>query len=290
MKNTICIILFLAITAITSTARTSMPASFSCRQTWSYSYMELARHAAETFNTAPRSRHIMPVPPSREGNSQNSLASSNRMLKVAVSLCMLLLVTVLALLVFACRQNRKLAAAHASLKQANDSLVTANANLKTAYASLNESNRMKEVYIGRFLRLCSIYADKTETMRKKAARMVKNREMNKLGTLLQDSNEYIGELYEYFDSAFLKLFPNFVEEFNALLRPEERIVLHDSARLTTEIRIFALIRLGIENSSKIAEFLHYSVNTIYNYRAKVKNGALCDRDEFENKVKMIGMK
>jgi hypothetical protein len=81
-----------------------------------------------------------------------------------------------------------------------------------------------------------------------------------------------------------------VEEFNALLKPEERIVLEDDCRLSTTLRIFALIRLGIEDSSKIAEFLHYSVNTIYNYRAKIKNSAICDREEFEQRVKQIGMK
>ena len=58
-------------------------------------------------------------------------------------------------------------------------------------------------------------------------------------------------------------------------------------RLTTDIRIFALIRLGIEDSSKIAEFLHYSVNTIYNYRARIKNGALHNREQFEEKVKSL---
>ena len=108
--------------------------------------------------------------------------------------------------------------------------------------------------------------------------------------MMQTDHEYIGELYDYFDAAFLKLFPDFVEEFNALLKPEERIVLEDDCKLSTTIRIFALIRLGIEDSSKIAEFLHYSVNTIYNYRAKVKNGAICERDEFETKVKQIGMR
>ena len=97
------------------------------------------------------------------------------------------------------------------------------------------------------------------------------------------------ELYEMFDSTFLHLFPNFVNDFNALLRPENRITLPEPDTLNTDIRIFALIRLGIEDSSRIAEFLHYSVNTIYNYRAKIKNGALGDRDDFETKVKSIGM-
>ena len=99
----------------------------------------------------------------------------------------------------------------------------------------------------------------------------------------------MSELYEMFDSTFLHLFPNFVNDFNALLRPECRITFSDPGKLNTDIRIFALIRLGIEDSSRIAEFLHYSVNTIYNYRAKVKNGAIGDREAFEAQVKAIGM-
>ena len=80
-----------------------------------------------------------------------------------------------------------------------------------------------------------------------------------------------------------------MNDFNALLKPECRIELPEEGVLNTDIRIFALIRLGIEDSSRIAEFLHYSVNTIYNYRAKIKNGALGDRETFEATVKSIGM-
>ena len=87
----------------------------------------------------------------------------------------------------------------------------------------------------------------------------------------------------------MHLFPNFVNDFNALLQPEMRVTPKEDNRLTTEIRIFALIRLGIEDSSKIAEFLHYSVNTIYNYRARIKNGALDNRENFERRIKALGM-
>ena len=83
------------------------------------------------------------------------------------------------------------------------------------------------------------------------------------------------------------LFPNFIDGFNALLQPEMRIHPKEENRLTTDIRIFALIRLGFEDSSKIAEFLHYSVNTIYNYRARIKNGALGNREQFEKQVKTL---
>jgi hypothetical protein len=95
------------------------------------------------------------------------------------------------------------------------------------------------------------------------------------------------ELYLNFDSAFLHIFPDFVSQFNALLQDDASIVLKRDELLNTELRIFALIRLGIEDSSQIAEFLRYSVNTIYNYRSKVKNRSSVSRDDFEDLVKAI---
>lgn len=270
----------------------------------SYNYIKFAWQAATTFNTPIRSRQIMPVLTTIEESYQKQVTSTNRRLKIMIGWSVVLLVLVMGLLFYVNKQRQRIAMAHRKQKQTNRELQTANENLSKAIENLNkaneslnamnedlnESNKMKEMYIGRFLRLCAIYVDKIETMRKRVTKLVKSRELTKLLTMMQADHEYIGELYDYFDSAFLKLFPNFVEEFNALLKPEERIVLEDDNKLTTTIRIFALIRLGIEDSSKIAEFLHYSVNTIYNYRAKVKNGALCDRDVFEEKVKLIGMK
>ena len=270
----------------------------------SYDYIKFAWQSASIFGTPIRSRQIMPVLTTIEENFQKQLATTNRNLKIAICWIVLLVLLVLGLLFYVNKQRQRIAAALHKQKLTNRELQNANERLERAVqqlnaaneslnqvnGDLNESNKMKEVYIGRFLRLCAVYVDKIETMRKRVIKLVKARELTKLLTMMQTDHEYVGELYDHFDSAFLKLFPNFVEEFNALLKPEERIVLEDDRKLSTTIRIFALIRLGIEDSSKIAEFLHYSVNTIYNYRAKVKNGALCDREEFENKVKMIGMK
>ncbi len=100
-----------------------------------------------------------------------------------------------------------------------------------------------------------------------------------------------GELkafYRNFDTTFLKLFPTFVDDFNKLLKPDERIVLNKDGLLNTELRIFALIRLGITDSVKIAQFLRYSVTTIYNYRVKTRNKALGNRKELEERVMEIG--
>ena len=146
--------------------------------------------------------------------------------------------------------------------------------------------------MGHFMRLCSMYIDKIDTFRKRVNKMVKNHEYDDLYQLTRSQefrDKELEDLYVSFDSAFLHLFPNFINDFNALLRPEEHIVVEEKDRLNTSIRIFALIRLGIDDSSKIAEFLHYSVNTIYNYRARIKNGALGDREQFEQRVREIGM-
>ena len=93
--------------------------------------------------------------------------------------------------------------------------------------------------------------------------------------------------YRNFDQTFVTLYPMFVKDFNALLRPECQIIPKQGELLTTELRIFALIRLGIDSSSKIAQLLSYSPNTIYNYRAQIRNHAI-DRDRFEEQVHHIG--
>ncbi len=277
----------------------------------SHEYIKFAWQSATVFNTPIRSRQIMPVLTQIEDRYQKELASSNKRLKIMVAWSVLLIIVVVLLLYYVNKQRKRIAVAHHKQKDTNHALQLANKNLNSVIEQLNlanssineandrlnemnhflnDSNKMKEVYIGRFLRLCAIYVDKIETMRKRVVKLVKAREFTKLLGQMQTGEAYMGELYKYFDSTFLNLFPSFVEEFNALLKPEERIILEDDNSLSTTLRIFALIRLGIEDSSKIAEFLHYSVNTIYNYRAKIKNSAICDREEFEQRVKLIGMR
>ena len=163
--------------------------------------------------------------------------------------------------------------------------------LKTSNDKLNESNGVKEEYIGQFLGACSHYIDKLDKLRLHVNKMVKNREYQELYSMTRSSElkeHELGELYANFDKVFLHLFPDFVEDLNSLLKPEAQIHLTDAAKLPAMVRVFALIRLGIDDSTKIAEFLHYAVNTIYNYRAKLRNGAIGERNEFEKNVKELG--
>ena len=163
-------------------------------------------------------------------------------------------------------------------------LSAARSSLEYANGQLRLSNRIKEEYIGRFLNLCSTYIDRLNTCRRSAVRSGGRQD---IWAADHTREEELKELYANFDEAFLKIFPDFIEQFNDLLTPEERIVPKSGELLNTELRIFALIRLGIDDSATIAKFLDYSVNTIYNYRAKVKNKARCPREDFEAYVKAI---
>ena len=264
-----------------------------------YSYIRFAWQCASKFNTVKRNNQISPVLTAISDNYETSLKRANRLLLVLAVVASLLAALFLGILFYSNSQRKKLARARNELSESNIQLAQLNSQLSELNSQLHEtnlklgeSNRVKDEYVGRFIHLCSFYIDRLDEMRKRVNKMVKSRDLDALyqftgNSGLRDQN--LAELYEMFDSTFLHLFPNFVDDFNALLRPECRITLPNPGQLNTDIRIFALIRLGIEDSSRIAEFLHYSVNTIYNYRAKIKNGALANRDTFEATVKSIGM-
>ena len=272
----------------------------------SYDYIGFAWDSARRFGTRMRNWQMSPILQTIDKNYQDETERSNMMLRVMIGIVSVMAVMLLGLLFYMKRQHGRLAAAHRELSRKSEQLSQLNGSLREANARLDEANRqmqktvamlheqtkVKEEYIGRFMRLCSLYIDKNDAFRKQVNKMLKNREYEQLYRLTKSEelkNKELDEFSAQFDTAFLNLFPNFVEDFNALLRPEERITVTDKGRLNTGLRIFALIRLGIDDSSKIAEFLHYSVNTIYNYRARIKNGAADGRGSFESRVKKIGM-
>ena len=169
------------------------------------------------------------------------------------------------------------------LSELNESKTTLNNELR-------ESNAVKEEYIGVFLSICSNNIDRFKEYRNQIRKRLTSGSAKELLSDINSPREIdqrVEEFYNTFDEVFLRLYPNFVEEFNSLLQPEARIEPRNGA-LNTELRIFALIRLGITDSSKIAALRRYSVNTIYNYRAKVKGNACVSRAEFEECVKKIG--
>lgn len=155
--------------------------------------------------------------------------------------------------------------------------------------NLRQANRVKEVYISQFLNLCSIYMDKLNQFCKVANRKIAAGKVDDLYRLTKSGKfveEQSHEFYSVFDNAFIHLYPNFVSQVNALLRPDAQIELKDGEQLNTDLRILAFMRLGIEESSRIAQVLNYSLNTIYAYRNRTKARAI-NRDTFEDDVMKI---
>lgn len=264
----------------------------------SYKYINFSWNANKRFSTRIRSWQISPVLGTIDHNYQAELKKANHSLIFAI-ICVSLLVIALALLTFYVNKQKsylskarnELKKTNTQLEELNNKLSSTNGMLKASNDKLNESNGVKEEYIGQFLGACSHYIDKLDKLRINVNKMVKNKQYDELYSMTKSSEvkeQELEELYANFDKVFLNLFPNFVEDLNGLLKEEYQIHQSSPDKLSAIVRVFALIRLGIDDSTKIAEFLHYAVNTIYNYRAKLRNGAIIDRNEFEKKVRELG--
>lgn len=162
--------------------------------------------------------------------------------------------------------------------------------IRVAQRKLAATSKVQDNYIGNFLGLCSSYADKLEAMSKLVSRKIVAGQTDELLKLVKSgkfAEEQNDDFYKIFDNAFLDLYPDFIDEVNKLLRSDEQIVVKKGQGLPTELRIYAFVRLGVEESTKISQILHYSVSTIYTYRNKMRNKAI-DRDNFEANVMNIG--
>ena len=166
-------------------------------------------------------------------------------------------------------------------------LSLANKQMSAVNKELEQTGKIKEVYIARYLDRCVNYLDKLETYRRSLAKLAMSSRIDDLFKAIK-SEQFIrderNEFYNEFDKSFLKLFPHFITSFNNLLVEEARVYPKSDELLTTELRIFALIRLGVVDSNKIAHFLGYSLATIYNYRSRMRNKAAGDKDRFEQDV------
>ncbi len=176
------------------------------------------------------------------------------------------------------------------LSQTRRELASAYEALKQANTDLQFIDKVKEEYIVRYLNRCRNYIDTLENYRRDLLRMAKAHQTEQLYKVLNSGNMVNDEktrFYADFDSAFLTIYPNFIEKINALLLPEAQMQPKKGEMLSTELRIFALIRLGVNDSAQIAHFLNYSLTTIYNYRSKYRGKAVCGKDHFEEKIMEI---
>jgi hypothetical protein len=202
----------------------------------------------------------------------------------------ILVVVLIVSVIFFYKQNKALSRMRRELSRTNKQLGELNDKLFSANNSLQESNLVKEEYIAHFFDVCSAYVDKLEMYRRLITRHAKHERIDEMLKVLDFNvieNE-LNELYHKFDTIFLNLYPTFVEDFNALRPESDRLILKHGELMNTELRIFALIRLGVNDSVKIAAFLRYSLSAIYNYRVKARKCSNLDKKLFEELLMKMG--
>lgn len=263
-----------------------------------YKFMTVAVDDAVKCNARQRIIELNNTYPMINGIYVETVRNQKKALERNMGLTAFLAMLLGVLLFYMRKQMRKIARARKEIELAYNKqnrltkeLKDSNEELKIANNAVAEISRLKEVYIGRYMDQCLAYIEKLDSYRKTLNKLFTSGKMEDLKRSLKSSSAVDHELkafYEQFDTTFLELFPTFVEEFNALLQPGEAIIPKKEGTLNAELRIYALIRLGITDTDKIAKFLRYSVTTIYNYRTRVRNKARGDRNLLEVEILKIG--
>lgn len=256
-----------------------------------YNYIKYSMEDAIYGNARYRTLEISRMLPLINDTYDIKMKEEKQKLQSFLVIASLLSIVLIFSVFYIFRQLKALVRARKSLKEINEDLKRINDELNQVNRDLSESNVVKEEYIGYVFNMCSAYIDKLDDFRKKVNRKLKANQTKELVTLTGSSSlvtDELKELYRNFDLVFLNLYPDFVEGFNSLLRDDEHIYPKEGELLSPELRIYALVRLGINDSVKIAGFLHYSPQTVYNYRLKVRNKAKFAKDNFPEAVRQIG--
>ena len=261
-------------------------------------YMRVMMEDVQAFNSRLRPWQDAMIWPEIEKGYHAYTERMNMAQMRYIYLLVALVVLVILLLLYLSVQNRKLKEARRKMSLANDQLNVSVEDLQQVAkrltelnAQIAEANGVKEEYIGVFMQICSEYIDKMVAERRHIVKALRDGKADQVRKELESSRleaEELKHLYNLFDSTFLRLYPTFVEELNAMLAEESRITLKQGEFLNTQLRIFALIRLGINDTPRIATLLHCSLSTIYNYRSRIKYNAQLSREEFERRILTIG--
>jgi hypothetical protein len=245
-------------------------------------YVERAMKDAVFYGARQRKIQASAILPIIEDEKIATVEGQRRILIGYALVVTLLLLALVALAVIIFRQVRKLRIAQQIISEAH-------AKTQEINHQLVEANKIKEEYIGYFFNVNSDYFAKVEKFKKAIEQKLMDRKFEDIRFLAGNINlkKEKEDLLQHFDKVFLKLFPHFVADFNALFKPEDQIHLKDEELLNTDLRIFALIRMGISDNEKIAKILEYSVNTIYTYKTRIKNKSIIHNEEFEDKIMQI---
>ncbi|QJB34550.1 tetratricopeptide repeat protein [Chitinophaga oryzae] len=245
-------------------------------------FIEKAVAEAVFYGARQRKVQVSSILPIIEQERINTAEERTRSLLIYASIVTLLLVAVVILAITVTRQVRK-------LKVAQEIITAAHLRQQEINNQLLEANKIKEEYVGYCFNIYASYIGKIEKLKHALEQKLTDNKPSEVKYLVNNINirQEREDLFTTFDRVFLKIFPHFVEEFNTLFEPANRVVLREGELLNTDIRIFALIRIGITDNEKIARILEYSVNTIYAYKTKIKKRSLVPNEEFENRIMAI---
>jgi tetratricopeptide (TPR) repeat protein len=235
-------------------------------------YIRQALKDASFYNARHRQLEIGAILPIIEEERINMVEKQRDKITIFFICISVLLLLLLVALFVIWKSRQRLHIAKQTIQDSND--------------KLTEANKIKDEYIGYFFSQNSGFIDKMKALQRWVDQKVVAKQYDDLRNFPKslDVRKEREALFERFDQIFLKLFPDFVNEFNKLLKPGEQIHLKKDELLNTDLRIYALIRLGVDDNEKIAQFLDYSVNTIYAYKTKTKGKACIPSDEFKRKV------
>ena len=257
-----------------------------------YRYISRSINDAITANALINIQSINRSLPIISRSYHTQMLHNRRQLSVLSGILGIMAVLLIGAVIVTLKEQRKARQAEKRTSEINEELKAINRKMEEYILLLKESNNIKEIYIGRYIDLCSEYIGRMERYRSMLNRTARTEGFEAVRNALKSSefiDKELNEFYEQFDATFLQLFPDFIKDLNSLLQPDKRIELKTrDGIMTTELRIFALIRLGITDSVKIAEFLRRSVSTVYNYRVKMRNAALNSREDFEKQIMGIG--
>jgi len=257
-----------------------------------YRYITRSIHDADTANIRINIESINSLLPIIFNSYNASMKQKNNILHILLIGISILLILLGCIVLIVVKDKRMIAATERNVRESNRELTKANERLQQYIDKLKESNEIKETYISRYIDLCSDYIGRLDKYRSELRKLSKSGGYDAIMKELRSSSvieEELNEFYAKFDATFLDLFPDFIYRLNMLLQPDKRIeVKSKDGLLTTELRVFALIRLGVTDSVKISEFLRRSVSTIYNYRVKMRNAAVNGREDFEKEIMKIG--
>jgi len=262
-----------------------------------YKYMKSSFEDAIFCNARFRTFEISKIFPIIDSDYQEKTAKQKSELQKYLVVVSLLSLFLIAAVIYVYLQMKRIARirkelyrTNIKLNELNHDLQKSNNQLLEVNQKLSETNKVKEAYLGKFIDLCSSYIEKLDNYRRNLNKIANSGKMEELLKSLKSTQFIEDELNDFhtnFDETFLRIYPTFISDFNALFPEEEKQVIKQGELLNTELRVYALIRLGINDSAKIAVFLRYSITTIYTYRSKLKNKSLYP-ENLEEQVMKIG--